>query len=432
MLWMIQRALSGPALAIHLPGALFFLSERSQGHLQQHCAAQLSAAARRQPLPSRYLSFLPECHLFCQQKALQIQSLLLDTQRRLIAKANFNVNTTMSFATFFDSVVTTLPLKQPRPLRDGDFSTISIQTASYEEAVLLEEPLSPTANSDDDNEVGSDARVSQLQSSTAATKEDQPNNISWKSLPESVEVEGITLSPTKQISPTSLMNAEDSDESTPAGASTTTEIDSNDHIILHRNGYGVRTVRAPFGITIHVYVATLYSPEPIRKAQDVEDILLADTNTKGQYFIMEFTFLRDITPSQMSIAWNYQLDTSVMMPDDSGDPSNANVEYFEADGQYAKDRALFLELLDGPMGEKGTISLEFHGEKGMAVINQGQLVGIIQGTQFQKAFCSMWFGDKPVMEEIKEGLLQGDSRSGKTEGTTSSLAQGDLGSPINL
>ena len=187
-------------------------------------------------------------------------------------------------------------------------------------------------------------------------------------------------------------------------------------------------VRAPFGITIHVYVATLYSPEPIRQAQDVEDILLPDSSTAGQYFVMEFTFLRDITPSQMSIAWNYQLDTSVMMPADSGDTSNANDEYFQTDVQYAKDRALFLELME----EKGTISLEFRGDKGMAVINQGQLVGIIEGTKFQKAFCSMWFGDKPVMEEIKEELLQGDSRADEAEVTTASLGQGELGTPINL
>ena len=428
---MIHRALLGPALGIHLPGVLSLLSERSQGQLQQHCATQLSTAARRQLLPSCYLSFLSEYHLICQRRALQIHSLVLDTQRRLLAKANSNVNTTMSFATFFDSMVTTLPLKQPRPLQDGDFSTISIKTASHEEAVLLEEPLSPTDSSEDDIGVDSDASVSQLQSSTTATKETPANNTLWKSLPESVEVEGVTLSPTKLLSLSSpVMDADNTDEST-SGASTS-KINSSDHIMLHRNGYGVRTVRAPFGITIHVYVATLYSPEPIRQAQDVEDILLADTCTAGHYFVMEFTFLREITPSQMSIAWNYQLDTSVMMPADSGDTSDTNVEYFQTDGQYSKDRALFLELLDGPMEEKGTISLEFRGDKGMAVINQGQLVGIIEGTKFQRAFCSMWFGDKPVMEEIKEGLLQGDSRADKVEVTTASLDEDELGTPINL
>ena len=384
MLWIIKRAL-GPAVAIHLPGAIAFLSERSQ---HQFATTLISRQLQ-------HLALLPNNYF------KRASFLLAHHQKRLHA------NTTMSLATLYDSMVT-LPLKQLKPLQDNEFYAISTTTASYEEAVLLEEPTSSSSSSSTASSSDDLSHPSLLQSTTTTTK--KPENLLWNSIPEPVEVQGVTLSNTKHISLSSTTNIPDED-----GASSS----PSTMIALYRNGYGVRTVRAPFGITIHVYVATLYTREPIRTAQDVDTLLLdcdnngddddtdTDSNSSKEAgpFVMEFTFLRAVTPSQMWIAWNYQLDTSVM------------TEAYSYD-QYADDRARFLEMLDGSMEEKGTIVFEFRGGDGMTVINQGQRVGEISGPHFQKAFCSMWFGDKPVMEEIKEGLLQGDRGDSKGEEDT--------------
>ena len=342
-------------------------------------------------------------------------------------------------------MVTCLPLQQTKPVPDegcDNFAKISRESASHEEAVLLEQPISSSSSPAADF----DARDSLRLSSAAGNEE--PVHSSWNTLPRALEVQGITLPPSKQMTLSSpVMNPSSSSNYTTAGTSMADENNNNsdDNIVLCRNGYGVRTVRAPFGITIHVYVATLYTLEPIRQAQAVNSILFPSTvgtSSGGQKecaFVMEFTFLRDITPSQMSIAWNYQLDTSVMMPiddDNSGvdgvESTDNSDDYYTSDGQYDKDRALFLELLDGPMVEKGTIRLEFRGEQGMAVINQGQFVGTIPGIKFQKAFSSMWFGDRPVMEEIKEGLLQGDSLSDESEGTLVAASVGEVGDAVKF
>jgi Chalcone isomerase-like len=265
----------------------------------------------------------------------------------------------MSFSVFFESLV--LPTA-------GEATSISSMIArsgaSPEEAMLLEEPASVVDIAKEDTrgvELGSDLA------------DDWQVASSWKSLPTQITAQGVTLEPTTELS----------------------IADSTKRITLLRNGHGIRTVRAPFGYNLHVYVVTLYTTAPAQSEQDVQDLLFHSAADGG--CVMEFTFLRDITPSQMSIAWNYQLDTSVTASD------------YEA---YDQDRAQFLKLLgEGAMPERGVIRFEFwtSGANPKTLItNQGELVGEIEGTNFQKAFASMWFGDHPVMEEIKTGLLQGD------------------------
>jgi Chalcone isomerase-like len=241
-------------------------------------------------------------------------------------------------------------------------SLIAKSGASPEEAMLLEQPTSVMDESKDDSptfEVMSELADGQVASV-------------WKSQPKQTTVQGVTLKPTTALSATKPRT-------------------------LLRNGYGTRTVRAPFGYNLHVYVVALYTTVPVQSEQNVQELLFHSAVDDGG-FVMEFTFLRDITPSQMSIAWNYQLDTSVTAADYEG---------------YDQDRAQFLKLLgEGPMAENGVIRLEVltgGANPKTLLTNQGELVGEIEGTNFQKAFASMWFGDQPVMEEIKSGLLQGDS-----------------------
>ncbi|CAB9520666.1 expressed unknown protein [Seminavis robusta] len=194
----------------------------------------------------------------------------------------------MSFTALYESLVSV--------------SVPTILTTLHEEATLLMEEA----------EEGEDI-VETAQEEVASTSSDVPPDVTgtWNELPQPITVQGVELNPY-----------------------TTVATSNDDDKPLYRNGHGVRTVRAPFGYNLHVYVVAMYTKVPIRSEQDVQDLLLANDSV----FVMEFTFLRDITPTQMSIAWNYQLDTSVTDSDYEG---------------YADDRAKFLELLgDGPMAER--------------------------------------------------------------------------------
>lgn len=425
MLWLIQRAL-GPAVAIYLPsGVLSFLSERSQHQLASNLLLNKT---------NYYRQVVSQ---FVQRHRLQ--------QR---------LQSTMSVATVYDAMTTTststsmLPLNKQlqQSLRflqeDEDFSAISKATASHEEAVLLsldddEDDGTMTSSSSssccDDEDTDAQSMTSQQQSATTNTDANNNHSALWKSsLPEPIVVEGVALAATKNVTTASAVASSNNNNSDDANADT---------VLLHRNGHGLRTVRAPFGITINVYLATIYTPEPIRSAQDVDAILFAgssnssneDKNNNNSPFVMEFTFLRNVTPSQMSIAWNYQLDTSV------------TTDSQEYEG-YALDKAKFLQLLledgDGDddegsnnksssgMVDRGTIVLEFHvdhdtNDTKMVVVNQGQRVGEVVGSNFSKAFCSMWFGDRPVMEEIKQGLLHQDVDDDIVITTDSVLGVGD-------
>ena len=162
------------------------------------------------------------------------------------------------------------------------------------------------------------------------------------------------------------------------------------------NGYGARTLRMPLGWDINVYVATLYTKSPICSEQDFVAYL---GQQKGNHFVMDFTFLQAVNPIQMSIAWNYQLDTSV-------------THHYEG---YSDDRDEFLRMLEGSMVKNGTITFEYVDGIGLKVINQGQMVGVIPRKDFALAFASMFLGENPVTSALKDGLLQDPLRGLKDE-----------------
>lgn len=73
------------------------------------------------------------------------------------------------------------------------------------------------------------------------------------------------------------------------------------------------------------------------------------------------------------------------------------------------------------MEEGGIIRFEFYSNR-VVITNQGQRVGEIEGKDFSRVFCSMWFGSQPVMEEIKVGLL--NNKAGLEEENKETFAQG--------
>ncbi len=147
---------------------------------------------------------------------------------------------------------------------------------------------------------------------------------------------------------------------------------------LQLNGAGVRTVKLAF-IPIKAYVASFYSPAPLRSAQDVY-------SSSGP-LQFNFTFLRGASQSQVTDAWNAQFKASVTQPY-SG---------------LADDQAKFVAMF-GPLGQGDVETVEIDGNA-TRVLENGKVKGSVEGKEFQRAFLSMWFGSDPVLPSLKSDLL---------------------------
>lgn len=147
---------------------------------------------------------------------------------------------------------------------------------------------------------------------------------------------------------------------------------------LQLNGAGLRTV-VLWVVPVKAYVASFYAPTPLRSAKEV-----LSSNGPLQF---NFTFLQGVSQKQVTDAWQAQFDESVS---------------YTYPG-FEKDRDAFIRLF-GPLKKGGVETVEIEGNE-TRVYDSGQYKGTITGNNFQKAFLSLWFGDKPVMPSLKADLL---------------------------
>lgn len=154
---------------------------------------------------------------------------------------------------------------------------------------------------------------------------------------------------------------------------------------LQLNGTAVRNFRW-LSIPIRIYVAAFYTPAPLRSAKEA-------MASQGP-LQFNFIFLRDVNQQQVTEAWQKQMAAS------------AGITY---DG-YEKDRDRFVGMF-GPLKTGGTQTVELIGQD-TVVTDQGIPKGTIPGRNFQKAFLSMWFGENPVSDSVKSGLLGVENASG--------------------
>jgi hypothetical protein len=149
--------------------------------------------------------------------------------------------------------------------------------------------------------------------------------------------------------------------------------------ILYRNGHGVRSFTF-YGLSMKMYVASLYSEIPLRSE---EDVLTCD----GCSLLFDFVFLRGVGQGKVKLAWQKQLEWSVT----------------HAYKGYKQDRDAFVNMF-GPMEYKGTVTVKIVREETL-ILDQGTVRGSIKGVDFQRAFLTMWFGEKAVANDLKIGLL---------------------------
>jgi len=144
------------------------------------------------------------------------------------------------------------------------------------------------------------------------------------------------------------------------------------------NGAGLRTVSIAF-IPIKIYVAAFHSPTPLKSV----DAVLASPGPLQ----FTFTFLRSVSQSQVTQAWQDQIQASMTY-------TYPGIE---------KDREAFIGMF-GPLSQGGVEMVQLVGQE-TRVFDNGALKGTIQGRDFQKAFLSVWFGSNPAQQDLKTALL---------------------------
>ncbi len=157
-----------------------------------------------------------------------------------------------------------------------------------------------------------------------------------------------------------------------------------DGVTLKKNGHGVRSINF-FGWDINVYMAGFYSAEPLLSETDV--LKSHDSNLPMQ---LDFTFLRTVDEGRVVSAWTQQLDHSVS---------------YKYDG-FESDRDVFIQMFSNKIENGGTQTVQLVGDK-TVMLDQGVHKGNIVSRDFQRAFLSMWFGDRAVAEDLKANLLSG-------------------------
>ena len=147
---------------------------------------------------------------------------------------------------------------------------------------------------------------------------------------------------------------------------------------LQLNGAGLREISL-LGVPIKLYVASLYTPS---RVHTLDEVLASPRPIE-----INFTFLKGVSRTIVENSWRNQF------------AHNATYTY----PGFDRDQETFISLL-GNLDEKGRDTVLFlPGET--RVLDQGNLMGTIPGTKFQRAFLSLLFGEKPISQKLKVHLL---------------------------
>ncbi|KAL3940803.1 MAG: hypothetical protein SGBAC_004719 [Bacillariaceae sp.] len=236
-------------------------------------------------------------------------------------------------------------------------------------------------------------REGYLQEKDNATKDDEDeeenNNNNSNAIPRLVKHSTSSMSSTDNMSSTEeestisigMMNYSE-DTMTMEGIQVPVACQVNGSQ-LDRHGSALRCFAFFRGISVRVYVATLYSSQQFSNGSDILE------SSHYQPLQMDFTFLRGFTAGQCKMAWEKQLDESVS---------------YRYDG-FEEDKADFLDMIAmQSMKANGTATVQIQDDRTL-IFDQGTYTGEVVGKDFQRAFLGMWFGDKPVTDQLRSGLL---------------------------
>lgn len=135
-------------------------------------------------------------------------------------------------------------------------------------------------------------------------------------------------------------------------------------------------------LIINVYLGALYLEKPTTNDTQV----IASDQTKR----IEMHFLyKDVRADQLVEAWNEGFQKN---PPDKIPALKATIDRFN--GFFAV-----------PMKSGDTMAITYHPGKGTEVIIKGKTAGIIEGRDFMEVLFSIWFGQYPPSDGLKEGML---------------------------
>jgi len=151
---------------------------------------------------------------------------------------------------------------------------------------------------------------------------------------------------------------------------------------LQLNGAGIR--RATF-LGVHVYVASLYLPRPMRVAAEI----LQPSVSKQ----LTLRFVRDVSRKDMLSAIR------------DGLHDNAGAQAKEAEAHVLSMERYLPDLHTGTQ-----LKLVFQPKQGLRVFANDRLMGIEKDDAFANLLFHVWLGPKPPDSDLKKALLGGPCR----------------------
>ena len=143
------------------------------------------------------------------------------------------------------------------------------------------------------------------------------------------------------------------------------------------NGAGVR-----YKIFFKIYVGALYFPE---KQNDVKVILKKSIANR---VVMHFLY-DEVEKKKLVNAWL------------EGFEDNVESNVFSA----VKDRLDKFNQMFSDLHKGDVVLLDYIPQQGTRVTIKGESKGIIEGEDFNHALLSVWLGEEPVTEELKDAML---------------------------
>ena len=143
------------------------------------------------------------------------------------------------------------------------------------------------------------------------------------------------------------------------------------------NGAGVR-----YKIFFKIYVGALYLPE---KQNDAKVLLKESIANR---VVMHFLY-DEVEKKKLVNAWLEGFEDNV----------DGNV-FSAVKGRLDKFNQMFSDLHKGDV-----VLLDYIPQQGTRVTIKGESKGIIEGEHFNHALLSVWLGEEPVTEELKDAML---------------------------
>jgi len=147
--------------------------------------------------------------------------------------------------------------------------------------------------------------------------------------------------------------------------------------ILKLNGAGIRTK-----FFFNIYVGALYLTEKQNNAQAILN------GTKANRVLMHFLY-DEVEKKKLVDAWV------------EGFKDNVDAKTFAA----LKDRLSKFNQMFSDMRKGDLVLLDYIPGKGTRVMIKGDVKGTIEGADFNRALLSVWLGEEPVTEALKDAML---------------------------